>query len=325
MRPTDAASNGRKSTDKVIAGDANSVTVVGFSNLLRHYTRLDKVIWFLCFVLSATLCIYMIAENVDDYKRYEVITKIRRFDEKVALFPSIMICNKNPFVTEEANRFLEKFAEQPSPENKTGDDNIVFINVPRAGLNAKSPVNDDNFRRSLGLDIKDMIIKCSFAHESCSLSDFVWHYDWDFGNCYQFNAGYNSTGDPVPIKKVHKGGRFSGLYLQLFIGRPQRRFLSEITNGIYLLINNQSFKLSMYEGIDAQPGTLSNIDIRKVFTHRMNKPYSDCQLLRNYNESILYSEVVKGNKEYRRKDCFELCKQMKCIEKCKCYDLQYPK
>ena len=65
------------------------------------------------------------------------------------------------------------------------------------------------------------------------------------------------------MRKIQKPGRFAGLYLQLFIGRPQSVYLSEFTSGIHLLVSNQSIPVSLSEGINAKPGTITNVNIIK--------------------------------------------------------------
>ena len=280
-----------------------------------------KVIWGMFLVVSTCLCVFMVVNNVNEFRRYEVNTKIRIVDDKPAKFPEIAICNKNPFVSNKASEFLNQFRID------TGDDNTndpVRVDLWQASLQAKNPTFGDENRRSLGLTMQDMLIKCSFVESRCTPEDFQWFYDWDFGNCYRFNSGRNATGHPTPIRTIQRAGRFAGLYLQLFIGRPQQSYLTEITSGVLLLINNQTLPLSLYEGINAQPGTITNIDVKRVFTYRKDKPHSDCQKINKF-DSLLYNEIVKSGYSYRQKDCFDLCKQQKCIDKCKCYDLRYPK
>jgi hypothetical protein len=46
---------------------------------------------------------------------------------------------------------------------------------------------------------------------------------------------------------------------------------------------------------------------------------------RSQESLILFNTILKSNYSYRQKDCFELCLQKTIIEKCVCYDLQYPK
>jgi hypothetical protein len=113
----------------------------------------------------------------------------------------------------------------------------------------------------------------------------------------------NASGHRVPIRQVQKPGRFAGLYLQLFIGRPQDVYLSEFTSGIHLLVSNQSLPLSLSEGINAKPGTLTNVDIKKVFTSRLAEPYSECKDMSKFQDSILYKEILKSSYKYRQKVC----------------------
>ena len=306
-----------------------------FSILKKRYRKLyhlndqeihfpSKAIWAIFLVLSTSLCVFMVVNNIAEFRRFEVITKMRIVDEKPAPFPEIVICNKNPFVSAKANEFLNQFRVNNTNSSAAAatEGEPVRVDMWQASLHAKNPSFGDENRRSLGLNMQDMLIKCSFAESRCSSVDFDWFYDWDFGNCYRFNSGRNASGYPVDVRTVQRGGRFSGLYLQLFIGRPQLNLISEFTSGILLLVNNQSIPPSLYEGINAQPGTITNVDIKRVFTNRKAKPHSNCQRLEGF-KSLLYNEIIASGYSYRQKDCFDLCKQFKCIELCKCYDLRY--
>jgi hypothetical protein len=268
-----------------------------------------KVIYIIFFILSASLSVLMVVQGIGEYLAFEVITKIRIFNEQPTEFPKIMICNKNPFVTKEAKEMLEKFSFKGQLMN-----GVTPADLFKLGLEAKNPEFGDENRKKLGYSIDEILIRCNFQERRCTADDFIWHYDFNYGNCFIFNSGYNKTGHKVPIRKVQKPGRFSGLYLQLFIGKPQDQYLSEFSAGIHVVISNSSITPSPSEGINARPGSITNIDINKVITKRMPKPYSDCEELSEIDTgssetSVLFNTILKSNYSYRQKDCFELCLQ----------------
>jgi hypothetical protein len=300
-----------------------------YLSFLKRKKKSIQFLWISFLLISTSLCVYMIIKSVLEYLEFEVITKIRVFNERPMEFPRVMICNKNPFVTKEANSFLNKFVIKSQVFNITTNESVLITNMLEAGLNAKNPEYGNENRKLLGYPIDEMLIRCHFQEIKCTADDFIWHYDFNYGNCFIFNSGYNKTGHKVPIRKVQKPGRFSGLYLQLFIGKPQDQYLSEFSAGIHVVISNSSITPSPSEGINARPGSITNIDINKVITKRMPKPYSDCEDLSEIDTgssetSVLFNTILKSNYSYRQKDCFELCLQKTIIEKCECYDLQYP-
>ena len=48
-------------------------------------------------------------------------------------------------------------------------------------------------KKILGNPLDKVLLFCSFNLLECSADDFEWHYDMNYGNCYKFNSGKNST------------------------------------------------------------------------------------------------------------------------------------
>ena len=56
-----------------------------------------------------------------------------------------------------------------------------------------------------GFQIEQMLISCQFDLSTCSVKDFKWFYNFDYGNCYRFN--WNKT----VVKMVKQSGQLNGL------------------------------------------------------------------------------------------------------------------
>lgn len=72
--------------------------------------------------------------------------------------------------------------------------------------------------KSFGYSLNSTLLSCYFNNKKCSEDDFIWSYDFEFGNCYTFNSGYNSSGNQMPIKKISDYGSDHGLKLEIFLG-----------------------------------------------------------------------------------------------------------
>jgi hypothetical protein len=192
--------------------------------------------WLLFFILASSISIFMIYVSCRDYYKYEVISKIRVFNEIPMLFPTVTICN------------LNRDGLDVLPENES---------IHQSG----------QLNRNSNMSISDILIKCKFVVENDCKYDWVPYFDYAYGQCYRFNSGYDEHGDPVEIKKVQKSGGLIGLYLELFVGKIQDE--NNPYSGFRILINNNTVLPSFHEGILAQPGTLTKIGISRVWKFKL--------------------------------------------------------
>jgi amiloride-sensitive sodium channel subunit alpha/amiloride-sensitive sodium channel subunit gamma len=77
-------------------------------------------------------------------------------------------------------------------------------------------------------------------------------------------------------------------------------------------------------GVDAKPGSLTNIGVKKTFIYKAHSPFSECDRLTEFT-SELYELIVGRNVTYRQVDCFGLCLQKMIVSACRCYSLKYLK
>ena len=298
--------------------------VDGIPNIVRSKNRLLQLIWLILLFVFVSICIMLIIDSVNAYLRFDVTTKSRLLRETRATFPTITICQVNPFSTDYATQLMKQanttsmYALELYTKNTTG-----------AYLTDASKQQLSNFTR--------MLIKCSFASQTCTSSDFQWVWHPSKYNCYRFNTGLNTTtGEEIALKKVNIAGQnYVQLSLQLYSGLPN--YWSQLVGvnglrGFYVYIHNASeypFKMSPAP-IYLTPGFGMNVNVERSFYTQYNEwpyTYSDCRVDEN-NELIgppmddpdqLFERVLElGNYSYSRETCFMLCAQISTTRACGC-------
>lgn len=185
---------------EVIHISASESTTHGLDRIFKRKNPLIKLFWLSCFMLSAAACLYMIVLNITSYLNYDTVTRAQQIFLSSAEFPAVTVCNLNAFSSNKSIDFIEKllvdnkivsdYSSNESLGNVLADKLLIYKYLTSA--NALEPNLTDEFRKSLGYELKDMLITCLYNLSPCSADDFVWFHDIVFGNCYVFNGGMNS-------------------------------------------------------------------------------------------------------------------------------------
>ena len=182
-------------------------TIHGIPSFFRTRRTCFKCIWLLGFVINAGLCGFLLFKAITAYYNHEIVTTTTVVSEIPIDFPKVTICNKNPLMTNASLKFVHdvlnemnitngpKYVEANTYEtlfNLSGS--AASIRLFRLLVVAKSQNKElsDDFRKSLGLSIHNLLISCVFASSPCSPDDFSWYYDGAYGNCFVFNK-FNNT------------------------------------------------------------------------------------------------------------------------------------
>jgi hypothetical protein len=73
-----------------------------------------------------------------------------------------------------------------------------------------------------------------------------------------------------------------------------------------------------------QPGSHTNVHIRKKFHTYEPYPFSECRDLSTFEfDRTLFNVLVNSSLTYTQRYCFDLCMQQEIIFKCKCYYLEF--
>jgi acid-sensing ion channel 5 len=302
----------------------------GYPNIFRTKHTSVKILWAICLVVSISLCLFLLIRGIKAFLEFDVVTSIKTVEERPALFPSITICDIKKFKSDASadlfkDIYLTKYGINLTEDNFYSKNVSSLYNnvIDLATAIATNPGYGDTNRKKLGFKLDEILGGCSFNNKECNITDFKYFWDYNYGNCYTFNIGFNSSGDAVPLKYSYKPGYFDGLSIELFFEEKEYMFSNVFNQGATLFIHNNTHKPIFSNGIEILTGNSVNIGIKKTLTHKYPDPYSDCKDLSSVN-SYFYDILTQSNKSYRQSDCFELLLQRNVIKNCSCYDLQFP-
>lgn len=315
--------------------DLNNLgSISQFHGLNRILTRntLFRSIWLTFFLASLGLCIYTVVTNIQQYLSYGVNTLVQVVPENTVTFPTVSVCNQNPFISRVANKYIEDY--YLNTYNVTLN---TYENFNRLIFNKQVPNDIDwlfyrtfdpefnrTLRASFGLSFEEENVFCRWIFSSCNRNKYRNIYHPKYGSCFVFNSGQQNNGSNTDILRIN--AEEYGLEMGVFTGEaknPKYFYNGKIDNGIVIMIGDQNSTSLDQEGILVKPGLWANIVLSKSSSKNLPQPYNDCQNLNSVN-TLLGNEINRLNISYDRHNCFTLCKQMIVIEKLGCYDMRYP-
>jgi hypothetical protein len=278
--------------------------------IYRHNV-LVKFIWIFILLTSSFITFWFITKSILDYFNYSVVSQIGTAYEIKSVFPTVTICDYNPFTTRQAQMLYEEVAKNYS----------IHIDDPKLVIYAKlyvsSPIYSEQKKKSYGLNLSQ--IQCKFANKPCDMStDFEWLWMYTYGNCWQFNSGLGKMNSN--LAQTYNGLDF-GLDLKVSLTKIENKYLFSSDNlfqGLIVFIHNQSFNPQGMEVSQAfvKPGEKSFIGVKRAFNFKHPYPYSQCIDLSDYSSDL--HDLIASNRTYRQLDCFKLCRQKFYIKKCGC-------
>ena len=320
---------------------SSSSSFHGYPNMFRTNYWPVRIMWLACFLGSAAFCGFIIYKSVNDYLNYDVVTEIREYKEAPSPFPTITICNINPFATFFSFEYLidifnAEFGNGTTANNSLGDNKIenykiieyvheYFSLLRSKALNfVSSPSFSEENRTRLGYSIDEMLIKCTFNGIKCSNDDFRRIFLYDYGNCYQFNSNKDANESVAPIKNAYEPGFRNGLYLELLIYEGYYSYSFQPETGAILFAHNQTSRPMNSPGIKLKTNIMTSIGLSKQFSQKQPYPSSDCRDLESASfNRLFYDLLLASNYTYKQKDCYDLCLQSIIIKQCGCYDLRF--
>ena len=190
--------------------ELRNMHVDGFSNIFSDSNVTGmKIVWICVLIASSASCVFLIVKTVEEYMRFEVTTKIRVLTGQEAVFPTITICNLNPFTTPYADELF-------SAANITNDPNNIWLLDEYMKQTTGSYLSNAQKERMSSLD--DMLVGCKFSFDSCSSSQFQFVYHPLYMNCYRFNSGFNASQQSTELNKIVSAGIVNSLTIDLYSG-----------------------------------------------------------------------------------------------------------
>ena len=194
-----------------------------YSKIFENEVFWIKIVWVLLFLLFTGFTAWLVIFNIINYFHYEVTSIIEVKNERPSNFPAITICNNNPFTSLNAQSLMDTFSNLSFGKII---DNMTFFEAYTYNSNiseytkmyVNSPFYNDINRSSLAA-FSTIPYRCFFNGDDCSglliYKNFRSYFSYDFGNCWQFNTGYNSTNSPISLLYQSAEGSEYGLTLML--------------------------------------------------------------------------------------------------------------
>ena len=130
--------------------------------------------------------------NVLNYLKHDVVTKVRQTNEFPTYFPAITICNLNYFQTDYSKVFLQNVAtnyDLPNifdPNAFNDSDYLTLMNY--FSTLGEIAVVEQNLNQSeiqkLGYSIDEFLLNCQFSQNYCDHSEFAWFFHPNYGYDY---------------------------------------------------------------------------------------------------------------------------------------------
>lgn len=319
---------------KKISEWCNYSTTHGVSNISRADNKLVKLIWIVCLFSSSVYCFYTIVNIIVSYFSYEVIINIDVVDKAPVDFPAVSVCNLNPL----DRRFSQTYIDQVLAKHNlshVSDIEKIDINpntvkyLIKANILADKNLSKAEIRK-FGFEIDFMLFRCFFNNIACNASDFIWLFDFDYGNCFTFNSGYDQKGNKVPIRKINEPGSERSFKLELFLGDEFSQGIWMQQSGAKVIVHNQTVNpLVEAEGQELATNYQTDIGFTRSFLTKLESPYSQC--VKNiFSPEGYKSEFFKATftilnmTSYRQKSCIRLCLQRYIRQSCGCVDPKLP-
>ena len=190
----------------------------------------------------------------------------------------------------------------------------------------------DDSKKKLVHAFDDILPYCYFGNQPCTSADFRWRYDHIYGNCYEFNSGFNSSGSAVDFKECTISGAGFGLSILVYVGYNENLNVfnqgwmsgAPFTNiyGLNVIIENNTYLSdNKWNWIAVDGGTINYMPVQRKFSYKIPRPYSECQIDNDspgHFDSVFYNLILNSPYQYTQELCLIQCLQMKVLDICNC-------
>ena len=334
-KETNQKAENEKNFRKRIRMFCERTTIHAVPNIVTNDFLPLKVMWTLCLVASISFCVKILRTSINDYFLYKVLTNYEIIKEPSMHFPSVVICNLDPYdMTKNITSLNDSFRlSDQEVELFRNDSKLMFENARKKFLN-----QSESFLRSKRVTLDDMLVNCFFNDVACQISDFELIENEEYGNCYAFNSRLNSDSgqslsipdesEPSSSNSDKSSTNMNGakLTLELFIGTGESSSPASMRTGAIVFIKNQTGFIDNKNelGIELAPGTLTNIALNRMVISKLSSPYNDC--VNKFDDENFSSDLHELTYEhlsyYNRHVCNHFCYNRLLSNMCHCYDPQ---
>ncbi|XP_038050005.1 acid-sensing ion channel 4-A-like [Patiria miniata] len=293
---------------------ATTTTLHGIGRVAESSGARAKIPWILALLVASGVYVYVTADRIQAYLKYEANTNVIIEFNKTLAFPAVTICNYNRFMKYRIDDDDKKYVSRLlRVEEYLSDYDYQDFNF--------SQIDDDfnytNFALSSGFLLEDSLHECSWkgGDKSCDASNFSSYYSPTFGQCYTFNG----PGENRKIYAQSRQGIGNGLRLIIDIRQPDYTETYEsghVEAGLKFAIHPpDELPLIDTMGLSAAPGLHTYASMRLVRHINLPKPWGVCGT----------EEAEEEPMKYSRNTCLRNCRRDAIILKCSCQPLGHEK
>jgi hypothetical protein len=164
-----------------------------------------SIIWLIIFVLFASLTIFVLYRSIREFFCRETVTKIGIKHERPLLFPTVTVCDADPFTSKKSQ---EIFRQTALDEYGVDLDNMTFMDAISTTAHTTEIIKmraasfTREQKQSLGFGINQIYDIQFDGVSSEPKSNLGWFYSFDYGNCFQFNSGQDFNGNKIDIRET---------------------------------------------------------------------------------------------------------------------------
>ena len=149
---------------------------------------LATLAWTAYLLVTAGSCLWFIALSVNQYIAFRVDTTTRLVYEQMVTFPTLTLCNMQPFSSEFAADLLVK-TNSSFLAGETPEDNYrTYLDIQNYMNRTYGRLLTYDEKKQLGANIGDVLVNCDFQSRKCNASHFETLFHGYYLSCYQFNA-----------------------------------------------------------------------------------------------------------------------------------------
>jgi hypothetical protein len=164
----------------------------------QHKHKSLSIVWLVIFIFFASMTFFILYRSISEYFDRETVTKIEIKHERPLMFPTVTICDADPFTTKKSQEFFHKTAQEEygvDLENISFQESFSKTAHTTEIIKMRVASLTRNEKQKLGFGINQIYDLQFDGVPSEPKSHLSWFYSFDYGNCYQFNSGrdYNDT------------------------------------------------------------------------------------------------------------------------------------
>ena len=157
-----------------------------YSKIFQTKNICAQLFWTAIFLIFTASTAYFVAANVLSFLEFEVITKIRIINEKPTIFPTVTICDANPFTALYTQQLMNKIILTEYGTDiynlSNYDASMNFTDIfELAKMYTSSNLFSSTKKKLLGTFHTLGIKNCVFNELECSPSDFIWFFKYEYG------------------------------------------------------------------------------------------------------------------------------------------------